>query len=122
LPGPSRAGATRAAWRRLQEARKARTEAAARLDALRAEEDFLRHAVAELDKLDPRPGEEAELDARRRLMQAAERLRGDVDRARAALGEAGAERQILDAMRWLEARPRGSRGGWMVRSRRWAGR
>jgi DNA repair protein RecN (Recombination protein N) len=36
-----------------------------------AEEEFLRHAVAELDKLNPLPGEDAALDARRRLMQGA---------------------------------------------------
>jgi hypothetical protein len=48
--------------------------------------------VAELDKLAPEPGEEAELDTRRRMMQAAERLRGDVARAGTALGEDGAER------------------------------
>jgi DNA repair protein RecN (Recombination protein N) len=101
---------SRAAWRKLQAARKARVEAAARLETLRDEEDYLRHAVAELDTLDPQPGEEAELDARRRLMQAAERLRGDVARARAALGEDGAERPILDAIRWLEGAAEGVEG------------
>jgi DNA repair protein RecN (Recombination protein N) len=100
----------RAAWRDWQAARKARAEARERLASLRAEEDWLRHAVAELDKLDPQPGEEAELDARRRLMQAAERLRGDVERARVAMGEDGAERQILDAMRWLEGTAEGVDG------------
>jgi DNA repair ATPase RecN len=29
---------------------------------MRAEEDFLRHAVAELDQLDPQPGEEVALE------------------------------------------------------------
>ena len=101
---------TRAAWRGLQAARAARRDAAEKLATLRAEEDFLRHAVAELDKLDPQPGEEAELDTRRRLMQAAERLRGDVDRARQALGEDGAERLILDGIRWLEGAAEGVEG------------
>ncbi len=93
---------SRAAWRALQAARTVRAEASERLAVLRAEEDYLRHAVAELDQIDPKPGEEVELDTRRRLMQAAERLRGDVDRARDALGEDGAERLMLDAIRWLE--------------------
>jgi len=101
---------SRAAWRAWQAARKARLDAAEALASLRAEEEFLRHAVAELDKLHPQPGEEAELDARRRLMQAAERLRGDVDRARAALGDDGAERLILDAIRWLEDAAEGVEG------------
>lgn len=101
---------TRSAWRGLQAARAARRDAAEKLATLRAEEDFLRHAVAELDKLDPQPGQDAELDTRRRLMQAAERLRGDVDRARQAVGEDGAERLILDAIRWLEGAAEGVEG------------
>ena len=48
------------------------------LEAARREEDFRRHAVAEVEKLDPQPGEEATLDVARRQMQAAERIRGDV--------------------------------------------
>lgn len=93
---------TRAAWRALSQARTARQTALARLAALRTEEDFLRHAVGELDKLGPEPGEEAELDARRRMMQAAARLSGDVARARTAMGEDGAERLLHDALRWLD--------------------
>ena len=97
-------------WAGLRAARKAREAAQARLEALRGEEDFLRHAVDELDKLAPEPGEEATLDARRRLMQAAERLRGDVARARTAMGEEGAERLMLDAVRWLEGAAEGVEG------------
>jgi len=92
----------RAAWRGLSASRKALAAAEARIADLKSEEDFLRHAVKELDKLDPEPGEEAALDTRRRLMQAATRLRDDVERARQALGENGAERFGLDALRWLE--------------------
>jgi DNA repair protein RecN (Recombination protein N) len=47
--------------------------------------------VAELDKLGPEPGEDAALDQRRRLMQGAARIREDVAKALAALGEDGAE-------------------------------
>ena len=93
---------TRAAWARRREAAQALQAAEARLAAARAEEEFLRHAVAELDKLDPQPGEEAELDTRRRAMQAAERIRADVARALQALGPEGAEGAMLDANRWLE--------------------
>lgn len=92
----------RSAWRDLAAARKALEEAQAALDEVRAEEDFLRHAVGELDALDPQPGEEAELDTRRRMMQAADRIREDVARALAALGHEGAEGRMGDALRWLE--------------------
>lgn len=94
--------ATRATWRELRGARKALAEAEAALAAMREEEDFLRHAVAELDTLDPQPGEEAALDTRRRLMQQAERIRDDVSRAGQALGGDGAEGAMSDAMRWLD--------------------
>ncbi|WP_432449884.1 DNA repair protein RecN [Aliiroseovarius marinus] len=93
----------KAAWRALSASRKALSEAQAALDAARAEEEFLRHAVGELDALAPEPGEDAELDARRRLMQAAERIGEDITKAHQALGSGeGAEARMGDALRWLE--------------------
>ncbi len=90
------------AWTKLAQARRAFKAAEARRDEAKAEEDFLRHAVAEFDALDPREGEEADLDARRRLMQGAERIRTDVGKALHAIGPKGAEGQLIDATRWLE--------------------
>jgi len=95
-------GAVRGAWEARRKALAAREAAVTALKALTEEEDFLRHAVGELDALAPEPGEEADLDARRRLMQAAERIREDVARAHAALGAEGAEGPLTDAVRWLE--------------------
>ena len=92
----------RAAWVARRKAREDLTAAEAQLAKARAEEDFLRHAVAELDDLAPVAGEEAELDIRRRGMQAAERIREDVAKALQMLGGAGAEGAMLDASRWLE--------------------
>ncbi len=94
--------AVRAAWTEMSRLRKSLAETEATLAAMRAEEEFLRHAVAELDKLDPQPGEDAELDARRRMMQGAERIRDDVARAFDLLGGDGAEGSMSDAVRWLE--------------------
>ena len=95
--------ATKTAWRAVAQASKALDEARARIDAAKAEEEFLRHAVDELDSLDPQPGEDAELDARRRLMQGAERIGEDISRAHQALGSGeGAEARLGDALRWLE--------------------
>ena len=94
--------ACRDAWRGLRAARKAHADEVARLAEMASEEDFLRHAVTELDALAPEPGEEAILDTQRRRMQAAERLCADVARAHAALSQDGAERLLVDAMRWLE--------------------
>ncbi len=93
---------TRAAWSALNAARKDVAATQAALAAIRDEEAFLRHAVAELDDLDPQPGEDGELDARRRLMQGAARIREDVIRAHDRLGRDGAEGAMGDALRWLD--------------------
>lgn len=92
----------RAAWVHKSEVAKALAAAEAEMAAIRQEEDFLRHAVAELDTLAPSKGEEAELDQRRRLMQGAEKIRSDIARAHEALGQQGAESAMSDAMRWLD--------------------
>jgi DNA repair protein RecN (Recombination protein N) len=92
----------RAAWADRRVARAALAEAEAALSRAAAEEDFLRHAVTELDKLNPEPGEDATLDARRRLMQGAGRIREDVAKALAAVSEDGAEGRMRDALRWLD--------------------
>lgn len=93
--------ACRTAWRGLATARKALQEAEAGLAEMRDEEEYLRHAVSELDALDPQPGEEAELDSRRRLMQQSEKIRDDIVKARTALRD-GAEDAAGTALRWLE--------------------
>ncbi|MBL4929929.1 DNA repair protein RecN [Fuscibacter oryzae] len=94
-------GPARRLWRARSEARSALEAAQSALSRAQAEEDFLRHAVGELDKLNPEPGEEATLDARRRLMQGAERIRADIARAHGALAD-GAGGAMRDALRWLE--------------------
>ncbi|TGN33089.1 DNA repair protein RecN, partial [Paracoccus liaowanqingii] len=92
----------RAAWTARRETARALAEAEAALAAARQEEEYLRHAVAELDKLSPEPGEEQRLDIARRAMQGAERIRDDVARALQMLGGNGAETAMVDAARWLE--------------------
>ncbi|WP_112312393.1 DNA repair protein RecN [Pseudogemmobacter bohemicus] len=93
----------RGLWAARRQAREALEAAEAQIARAKTEEDFLRHAVAELEKLAPEPGEEAALDARRRLMQASGRIREDVAKALNALSEEGAEGRMRDATRWLEA-------------------
>jgi DNA repair protein RecN (Recombination protein N) len=89
-----------AAWRAAAEA-----ETAARNDASRAEQDaeFLRHALDELDALDPKPGEEAELAQQRAMLGAREKL---VDALNGALGDLtsqkGVESHLRTAQRQLE--------------------
>ena len=92
----------RTAWSAAARARKQVADTRAALENVRAEEEFLRHSVSELDQLNPEPGEDENLDTRRRHMQAAERIRGDIARAHSLLSE-GAEGAMGEAQRWLEA-------------------
>jgi len=92
----------RTAWRQVAKMQSELDAAEAALAEIRAEEDFLRHAVEELDALSPEPGEEATLDAHRRLMQGAAKIREDVARAYQAISNEGAEGLTADAIRWLD--------------------
>lgn len=100
----------RTAWSTLSKARRALAEAEAAQAAAQAEEDFLRHSVAELDKLAPEPGEDGALDAKRRMMQSAERIRDDIARAAQVMGMDGAEGAMADAMRWLDGASEAAEG------------
>ncbi len=92
----------RQAWKKLRAANKELETARITLAEAEKDAEFLRHAVEELDQLAPEPGEEARLDAARRLMQGAARVREDITRAAQALGGEAAEGALLDATRWLE--------------------
>ncbi|HZS85260.1 MAG TPA: DNA repair protein RecN [Stellaceae bacterium] len=99
------------AWRVWREAASRHGEASAALDRARAEEDALRHAAAELDAVEPRPGEEALLAERRQVLVHREKLMGAVNAALAELsGERGAERALGAAARLVE-RAREKAGG-----------
>ncbi len=100
----------RKAWRAYSAAEKILVAAEEALAAVREEEEFLRHAVGELETLDPQTGEEAELDQRRRAMQGAEKIREDVMRAHQSIGYEGAEGRMGDALRWLEDSAEGADG------------
>ena len=76
------------AWRQVEAARE---EAAEEIARARAEEDYLRHAVAELDELRPRPGEEEELAETRTVMMHREKV---VEALNAAFGELAGERGV----------------------------
>ena len=87
----------------------ARAEAAAALEAARAaaeaaarDADWIAHALEELEALGPGEGEAAELDERRHRLRAAEAIHADVAKAAEALGQNGAEAQMMQAARWLE--------------------
>lgn len=72
-------------------------ETRARIEQLRAREDFLRFQLHELDELDPRPAEERELEATRGRLRHADKLATTTRRAADRLDEG--EGALLDALR-----------------------
>jgi DNA repair protein RecN (Recombination protein N) len=96
------------AWRNLLKEREA---AEAALTQARADEDFSRHAMAEIAALDPKPGEERTLAEERALLMNRERLAEALEAAITELsGESGGERALNAAARGLE-RLRDKSGG-----------
>jgi len=89
-------------WRALICAQDALREVRVQLEKAQADQEYLSHAYGGLSSLGPEPGEDAGLDAQRRLMQAAGRIRQDIEKAGQALGLQGAEGAISDASRWLQ--------------------
>ncbi len=86
----------REAWRRAAEER-ARAEA--EWQAARRDEDFILHAVGELDAIDPRAGEEAELGLQRAVLMNAEKLVQGLDEAARELHGGAAGRGVDGALR-----------------------
>ncbi len=88
------------AWHGLRAANVALAAAEAEVEALKADAEYVTHALKELDELAPEAGEDEALDKQRRLMQGAERVRGDVEKAVQA--QQGAEGLLHDALRWMQ--------------------
>jgi DNA repair protein RecN (Recombination protein N) len=92
----------RGTWSKVRATERALNAAVAALTLAQQDAAYLGHAVAELDDLSPQLGEERQLDAKRRMMQGAARVRADISRAAQAMGTDAAEGALMDAMRWLE--------------------
>lgn len=85
-------------WSAREAARQALEAAREMVSAAAADADFLRHAVEELTRLAPEPGEDARLDAERRLIQAAARIGEEVAKAADEISGQGAEGGVANAM------------------------
>lgn len=89
----------------LKKARQALQSQRIRVETARKEADFLRHAVAELGKLAPEPGEEEALAAKRQGMMAAEKVARDIIEAFEAVGgNASPVAALSGVLRRLERR------------------
>jgi len=100
-----RAEGVAAASETLKKARQALQSQRLRVEAARKEADFLRHAVEELGKLAPQPGEEDALAATRQSMMQAEKVARDLIDAHEAVGGQSSPVPALAAvLRRLERR------------------
>ncbi|WP_022728362.1 DNA repair protein RecN [Fodinicurvata sediminis] len=100
----SRARQVSGLWRQWQDLRRELEQARESLEQARRDEDFLRHALEELDVLDPQPGEDEKLGEQRQFLMNAGKLLEALNGAAAELeGEGGgAERALANAQRQLE--------------------
>ncbi|WP_445681544.1 DNA repair protein RecN [Radicibacter daui] len=90
------------AWKTWRQAEKAHADAAEESGRARQEEEFLRHAVSELELLACQPGEADQLAERRTRLAHAEKLVEALTGADSALaGDRGAEAAIANASRAL---------------------
>lgn len=95
--------ACRTAYQNMRKAADAVAKAEAELAAARADEDYLRHALGELQALDPQVGEEGELSERRALLMQAEKIAEGLNEASSLLaGAEGIDNQMRRAQRALE--------------------
>jgi DNA repair protein RecN (Recombination protein N) len=79
------------------------TTAKAEAEKAKSDEDYLRHAVAELQTLDPQPGEEESLLIQRESLKHKEQILQALEESWQAIsGEAGAELSVSRAARALE--------------------
>jgi len=90
------------AWNEMVIANNALVEMTTQMKTFEEEEDYLRHTVAELSQLDVQKGDDDSLDAHRRLMQSAIKIKVDVSKSLEAISGGGAESQISDALLWIE--------------------
>ncbi|PKR60245.1 DNA repair protein RecN [Thalassospira lohafexi] len=99
----SMALAVRDHWRAWRETQKELNTARARIDKAREEEEWLRHAVDELEKLGPEEGEEERLAEERQFLMHGEKLVAALNDASGELSRGkGAESALRGAQRCLE--------------------
>lgn len=98
----NKAAEVRRLWTMAAEARLAYAELESSLARARAEQDYLRHVVGELDELAPEAGEETKLAEERTLMMHSEKIAADLSEAQDALsGDSGLEARLNQALRRL---------------------
>lgn len=95
--------AVRQSWRAWRAAEQAKADAEAAAEAARRDEDFLRHAVKELEALSPKPDDEERLAAERQLLRAGTALGelvaqalGELEHGKGAVGALRSAHRLIE--------------------------
>jgi DNA repair protein RecN (Recombination protein N) len=97
------ASAVASAWQAWRSAEDERARHESEIAAIRANADYINHALDELAQLDPQTGEEETLASRRQLMMHAEKIAGELNEALDALaGEGTGGARVAAALRRIE--------------------
>jgi DNA repair protein RecN (Recombination protein N) len=97
------ADAVASAWEAWRSAEDERARHAAEIASIRANADYVSHALDELVRLNPQTGEEEALASRRQLMMHAEKIAGELNEALDALqGEGTGGARLAAALRRIE--------------------
>jgi DNA repair protein RecN (Recombination protein N) len=97
------AAVVRDAWQAWRAAKQAHADAEEAVQAARRDEDFLRHAVKELDALAPKPDDEARLSSERQMLrqggalgEAVAQALGEFDHGRGILSSLAAAHRLIE--------------------------
>lgn len=88
------------AYKNWRETEKSLRDAEAAVEQAKADEDFIRHSLEELDLLEPKPDEEETLSAERQVLMNREKL---VEAMNAALAEVGGTTPVDESLRKAQA-------------------
>ena len=89
-------------WLELSEAKKYLKNIENLFDDVLEEKEFIRHSYTQIMELNLIPNEDIELDKKRKLLQQADRLRGELNKITDLIGNDGAEGALSTAIRSLE--------------------
>jgi DNA repair protein RecN (Recombination protein N) len=96
-------GSVKKSWDAWNAAKDLRQQAEAEMEKTRQDESFLRHALEELEVLDPHPGEEEALAKKRNVLMHSEKLIEALGRASSEMGEGrSVESSLRSAIHHLE--------------------
>jgi len=96
--------ALRSHWSRWQEAEDAIIRIKTDIETARLQEEYLRHTVAELEKLDPQEGEEAQLAEKRQNLLNRQKMQSAYDQALSLIDEDDGIRNLMTRLQTTLAR------------------